>query len=147
MKFSLDILEQAKISYVNIKNRIQTKIKSWDISNEGKRNYYYDKIFSSLLDDLNMPMALSHFQTMLKDNEIGSADVELLTKEFDKIAWLDLLVTESTDIPSEVRDMAEQRKIAKQNKDRTESDRIRDEIIKLWFTIKDTKEWYGIVKI
>jgi hypothetical protein len=31
-------------------------------------------------------MALSHFQTMLKDNEIGSTDVEFLTKEFDKIA-------------------------------------------------------------
>jgi len=44
---------------------------------------------------------------------------------------LDLLVAESTDISSEIIDMAEQRKIARQNKNRAESDRIRDEMIKL----------------
>lgn len=148
MKFSIDLLQKATISYNNLKKRLRLKIENSGPSNASKRDYYYNKIFSSLLDDLNMPMALSFFQTMVKDNEISGNDVSFITQEFDKIAWLDLLLTEKTIfVPDEIKNMADDRQKAREERNRDEADKIRKRIINLWFMIKDTKNWYEIKKI
>ena len=47
-------------------------------------------------------------------------------------------------IPGEIIELAEKRQKARKNKDWAESDRIRDEIAKKGYTIKDTKNGYEL---
>ena len=44
------------------------------------------------------------------------------------------------EIPAEVSELVEKRKQAKAEKNWAEADRIRDEILKLGYTVKDTKD-------
>ena len=48
------------------------------------------------------------------------------------------------EIPEKIINLAEERKKARENKDWAESDRLRDEITKLGYTIKDTKNGYEL---
>ncbi|MDR2416518.1 MAG: hypothetical protein LBD75_08240 [Candidatus Peribacteria bacterium] len=123
MKFSIEILEQASQGYHNLKKQIRKKIESNIIVNSTeKTDQYYTKIFSSLLDDLNMPSALSEFWKMVKDPEISSVDTKFLVEEFDKIAGLNLLVEDLeeetlSDIPQDIQKLLQDREMAKKNKD------------------------------
>ncbi len=49
-------------------------------------------------------------------------------------------------MPQDVLALAEQRKVARQNKNWAESDRLRDEIAARGFAIKDTASGYEIDK-
>ena len=59
---------------------------------------------------------------------------------------LELPVEEETgDIPAEVKDLAERRWQAKQNKDWAASDQLRDELTALGWTIKDNPDGYELI--
>jgi cysteinyl-tRNA synthetase len=80
-------------------------------------------------------------------NETKSEQFANLLLEFDKILGLDiknskeyLEKNEELSIPEEIKTLLEQRKIARDNKDWAESDRIRDEIKEKGYVVKDTKE-------
>ena len=50
-------------------------------------------------------------------------------------------------IPQEILDLVEQRKIARQDKNWTESDRLRDLIAEKGYSVKDTKEGVEVSKL
>jgi len=73
-----------------------------------------------------------------------------LLLEFDKVLGLDLVNAEEhiskmeeEEIPEEIKQLIEERKEARDNKDWEKSDKIRDIIIQKGYSIKDTKE--GII--
>ena len=52
----------------------------------------------------------------------------------------------NSEVPSEVKKLADERVLAKKNKNFAESDRLRGEIEKLGFIVKDTREGYELTK-
>ncbi|WPX96625.1 cysteine--tRNA ligase [Candidatus Bandiella euplotis] len=104
-----------------------------------------DEFLRYLTDDLNTPLALSYIQKLagqiLKGDTSKAAELrfycgllgfELKTKRPEK------------NIPSEIILLAEERQLAKAQKQWVEADRIRTEIENLGYKIMDTKNGYNI---
>ena len=108
---------------------------------------YEDQFVAAISDDLNIPLALGVLWKMLKSEE-KSNDIFLLAKKFDSVFSLDLgKETKADEIPEEILNLANQRKIARENKDYAKSDEIRNLISSKGYTILDTKEGFEIKKI
>ena len=116
----------------------------------------FDGIYEALCDDLNTPVALAHlFEAVrlinsAKDGKPGLAqeDLDTLCQLFDDIVFgvLGLRDEEGTSdksaalIAGLMDFVLEQRKTARENKDWTTSDRIRDTLKALGVQVKDTKD-------
>jgi len=85
-------------------------------------------------DDLNTAEGLAILQTGLKNGVVSLK----MVAEFDKILGLDLLAhAEEVVIPAEIQSLLEKRRKAREEKNWTESDRLRDEIAHLGFVVED----------
>lgn len=113
----------------------------------------YKKRFEDAVnDDLNMPLAMGIVWEVVR-NDVKSNKFASLLLEFDKILGLDienskkyLEDAKNVELPEEIEQLLEQRKLARENKDWAESDRIRDELKEKGYSVKDTKEGQIISK-
>ncbi len=110
---------------------------------------YRQTFLSYINDDLNMPAAMSVVWEVARNSKKSNKYANLLL-EFDKVLGLDLANAEEhiskieeEEIPEEIKQLIEERKQARDNKDWAKSDKIRDIIIQKGYSIKDTKE--GII--
>jgi len=113
--------------------------------------------WESLSDDLNTPEALGHVFTAIKGADAKSLDSEAATKW--RCALHVILGTlgltlpnpdtsaDESEIPDEVKELAQQRWDAKQAKDWGAADRLRDELAALGWVVKDTKDGYSMERI
>ena len=113
---------------------------------EEKIKEYKQRFLDAVNDDLNMPLAMGIVWEVVRNNKKSKQFAELLL-EFDRILGLDLENSkkyleeqEKVELPKEILELVEQRKIARENKDWAESDRIRDVLKEKGYTVKDTKE-------
>ena len=108
---------------------------------------YEEAFHKAINDDLNMPLAMSVVWDVIKNTNKSKKIAELLDK-FDTVLALSLnkKVENNEKIPENIKNLAEERKQARENKNWAESDRIRDEILSLGYIIKDSKEGYEIIK-
>ena len=107
---------------------------------------YKQRFLDAVNDDLNMPLAMGIVWEVVRNNKKSKQFAELLL-EFDRILGLDLENSkkyleeqEKVELPKEILELVEQRKIARENKDWAESDRIRDLLKEKGYIVKDTKE-------
>lgn len=104
---------------------------------------------SAMADDLNISMALASLFDLMRninriadDNQLDAAGAEKVLdafRSFDRIIGcfeVDNVKAEEA-VPAEVTALAEARAAARKEKNWAESDRLRDEITKLGYTIKD----------
>ena len=112
-------------------------------------NYEIDRDFQikflkAINDDLNMPKALAVAQEMLKSNKLSKNKKGCTIMNFDKVFGLDVEnVMIKTDIMEElsveVKESIRIREKARVEENWEESDRLRDEIEKLGYTVEDNK--------
>lgn len=97
-------------------------------------------------DDLNMPKVLALVWDLLKDDlpaqagNISDEDKKATILDFDKVLGLELDKIETFEIPETVQTLIKDRDLARAEKDFTKSDKIRAEIEKLGFEVKDTSD-------
>ena len=84
-------------------------------------------------------------------NNIKSKQFADLLIELDNVLGLDIKNSKKyieeqakIDLPEEIEKLIEKRKIARENKDWAESDRIRDELKEKGYIVKDTKDGMNI---
>lgn len=113
----------------------------------------YEKRFEEAVnDDLNMPLAMSIVWEVVRNDHKAKQFAELLEK-FDQVIGLDLshcdeyMKEDKEELPKEIKQLVEQRKLARQNKEWQKSDELRDEIVKKGYTVKDTKDNMIVEKI
>lgn len=115
-----------------------------------------EKTYQALCDDLNTPVALScifdavRIINSAKDRKLNlsKSDYQTLVDLFDNVVYGILALAEeegeggkaANTIDGLMQMIIQQRKAAKQAKDWTTSDRIRDELLSLGIRIKDTKD-------
>ena len=141
MAASQKSLEKLKQGYQN------HLLGSDDISDEEIAKYEED-FHKAINDDLNMPLAMSVVWEVIKNPKKSKKLADLLLK-FDTVLALKIdepIKQKVSEIPSEIIELAEKRKQARENKNWEESDKIRDEIKSKGYIIKDSKEGYEIVK-
>ena len=105
---------------------------------------YEETFHKAINDDLNMPLAMSVVWDVVKNPKKSKKLAELLEK-FDTVLALSLdKKADVEEIPEEVIRLAEERLKARAEKNWAESDRLRDEISSLGYSIKDSKDGYEL---
>ena len=105
---------------------------------------WLNKFENALSDDLNTPQALAVLWEMFKDTSLSPADKLATALEFDKVLGLSFgdrvtkLKTEQTDIPDQVRQLAEEREQARKAGDFTKADRLRKQIDEMGYAVSDS---------
>ena len=113
---------------------------------------YEERFLAYINDDMNMPGAMSVVWEIARNAKKSIKFADLLLK-FDKVLGLDMKNAEkyllefkheeSEELPEKIKALVEERKQARAEKNWAKSDEIRDRIISLGYSIKDTKD--GII--
>jgi len=140
MDFSLENLENAQNSYKRLKNIIEGLIDDKKINKE-----YLDEFEKAINDDLNMPEALQVLWKLVRD-EKAEGKLETI-KKMDEVLGLKLLEKEKIEIPKEIKEIAEERQQARENKNWKKSDELIEKIKSLGWEVADTKDGYAIKKV
>ena len=144
--------------YKVIKNAIDKfgELKGENAEIDGEFNQAMD-------DDFNTALAISNLYAYFKSakSKINSGDASVLAdlNQILKTYSLIGLFTsdanefvancqskENTDIPAEVKAIADERFLARQNKDWAKSDELRNRLAELGFEVKDAKDGYTLIK-
>lgn len=149
LNLTFEGLDGAKVAY----KRLLTLVKDCSTSTNNASDEVIDtfktQFIAAINDDINFPLALGHVWTLLKN---GSAK-----NIYDACMWADQclglslsdfspLVNTDT-VPDEVTAIAEQRKIARDNKDWAQSDVLRNKLAELGWAVKDARDGYELSKI
>ena len=105
-----------------------------------------NRFHQAINDDLNMPLAMSVVWEAVKYQDKSPKIAKLLEK-FDTVLGLKITEKREEEIPQEILELVEQRKVARNEKNWTESDRLRDLIAQKGYSVKDTKDGAEVSKI
>ena len=159
LNFSFENLKVAEKWYLNLKKEIKNvfekisknKKKFSELKNFSEEFRIFDKkILEKFCDNISTPQVLVLIRDLLKEEKISSEEKIFLIKKYDEILWLDLLnfsEKKSEEIPEEIKNLIEERKVFKQEKKFSEADKIKEKIFWMWYEIKDRREWVEIKKI
>ena len=86
-----------------------------------------------------MPLAMSVVWDVAKNNVKSKKFADLLL-DFDQVLGLKLDEVSKVELPDEIMSIINDRKIARENKDWAESDRLRDLLNEKGYNVKDTKD-------
>ena len=96
-----------------------------------------------------MPMAMSVVWDVVK-NETKSKKLAEVLLDFDKVLGIKIeepIYKKTEELPDEIKNLIEERKKARLNKDWQESDKIRDELNKKGYKVIDSKDGMTVEKI
>ncbi len=167
LQFSWDALENAERSYRNLVDKVAYIRHQAGMERHGPDAFsdldeyieerseilddatasHIEKFKTLVNDDLNTPKALA----MVYEDIIGNSEVSFLhkmhlIKRFDEVLGLDLMAASkelaerlaaNAIVPSDITELAEKRKAAREAKDWATSDSIREQLDKLGYEIKD----------
>ena len=140
LTFSYNSLDTAESAYIKLKNKTRS-LKYDDNYNDESYNKYNDDFKKALEDDLNTANALTVLYDLLKSDESNGTKYKLVS-DFDKVLSLDLIDKGKKTLENEeqILNLIDLRDEAKKNKNYTEADRIREELLKQNIRLKDTKD-------
>ena len=109
----------------------------------------YNSFENALDDDLNAPEALAVFfdwlrktNTKIDSDNISNIEILSALNFIEKFNSVFDLISEKSDVPSEVTNLAKEREEARRMKDWAKADSIRDQVIELGWTIEDKPDGY-----
>ncbi|NLV90369.1 MAG: cysteine--tRNA ligase [Tenericutes bacterium] len=137
--FTYESLDIASQSYNKLKSKINSLKKEATNLNLEVIDMYKNKFKEALEDNLNTSNALTVLFDVLKDEVLDDYNKLVIIEDFDRVLSLDLTLKDNN-IPKEIEDLVNERNIAKTNKDFSKSDEIRDKLLSMGYTIKDTRD-------
>ncbi len=149
LTFNYEALDGAKTARKRLVEKVLELKKSKEKKDEKKVKAYLDKFNDDINDDLNVPKTLAIVWEVVREEKLNDAEKYFLLLKFDEVLGLDLKKAkeEKVTVPAEVKKLAEERLLARKNKDWKKSDELRDRIKKLGFIVGDTKEGYMITTL
>ena len=151
LNFTWEGIESAEKSLIRLRNNYQTNLEGKDeLTEEDKKQLAQieDNFHKAINDDLNMPLAMSYVWELAKFEKKNIEVAKLLAK-FDTVLGLKIdekNQEKSVEIPQEIKELLEQRKIARENKDWAKSDELRNLIAQNGYIVKDTKQGQTVEK-
>ena len=146
LNFTWDGIESASASLSRLKEGYEKHLNGTEEVSDEIINDLEDRFHKAINDDMNMPLALSIVWEAVRYKTKSKKIADLL-KKFDTVLGIKIDETElKEEIPQEILDLVEKRKEARNNKNWSESDKLRDMIFEKGYIVKDTKEGTEIVK-
>lgn len=148
INFTWEALNSAKVSLRRLKEGYKAHEEGNEQIDEQVIRGFKEKFHTEINDDLNITNAMSVVWEVIRYNK-KSKELAKLLKEFDEILALDIdkPMQQLEEIPEKVLELVEQRKKAREEKKWELSDELRDEINKLGYNVKDTKNGMIVEKI
>ena len=148
LNFTWEAIDASNKALTKLKEAYKKHLEGNDDVNEEIINEFENRFHEAINDDLNMPLAMSVVWEVAKYNLKSKKLAELLLK-FDTVLGIkiDQLEENKEEIPNEVMELVEKRKQARENKNWELSDKLRDEINKMGYNIKDQKDGIIIEKL
>ena len=146
MEYTDESIQAAKNGLEHLCNQVRDVAKGGDAPAGTANSTFREKFLEAINDDLNMPRAMAVTQEMLKSDMPG-------TEKHATILYIDRVLGLSLDqvdipreVPAEVQALVEARRRARASKDWAGSDRLREEILALGYTVKDTRDGMKLLK-
>ena len=149
LNFTWEALESSQNSLNKLRDGYKKHVSGNKEIEDSQIEEYRVKFNEAINDDLNIPVAMSVIWEVVK-NPIKSKKLAELLLEFDEVLGIDINrenEEKEVELPDEIIELIEQRKIARENKDWALSDKIRDELKEKGYIVKDTKEGMTVEKI
>ena len=148
LNFTWEGIDAASKSLERLRNSYQINLNGTDelISDDKEKLSQIEENFHKAInDDLNMPLAMSYVWEAARFEKKNPEVAKLLAK-FDTVLGIkiDEVNSQEQEIPQEILDLVEQRKMARENKDWAKSDELRDLINQKGYSVKDTKNGMSI---
>ena len=140
LNFTWEGIEATSKSLERLKQGYQNHKNGKDDILEEKIQEFENKFHEAINDDLNMPLAMGIVWEVVRYEKKLPKLAQLLLK-FDTVLGLKIdeqIQKEEQEIPQEVLDLMEERKIARQNKDWAKADAIREKIRNMGYEVRDT---------
>lgn len=144
-------VESLAVGDKNVK-KINDFVRKLDIlKNDSEKNQlkeiydtYINKFEDAIADDLNMPNAISAVYEFISEfnrlEKYSKCDIDTAKEFMSKTDSVLGLIYDEEETPLEVIELAQERKLARDNKDFEKSDLLRDEIKELGYEVKDSKD-------
>ena len=151
LNFTFDGMDAAKVSYERLCGILRSHSYGLALVDQDTLNEFKQEFDNAINDDINIPMALGVLWKMTKLPLCS--DVYKLALQMDKVLGLSLDKAEEyikkngTDVPDEVVALAEERLLAKQQKDWAKADELRGKIKEMGYSVLDSKEGYELKKL
>ena len=147
LNFTWEAIGAAEKSLERLKNGYKLHLNGTDEVDEKIVNDFEERFHKAINDDLNMPLAMGVVWEVVR-NEKKSPELAKLLLKFDTVMGLNIDDEDKNkeEIPQEILDLVEERKIARENKNWEESDRLRNLINSKGYNVKDTKEGSEVTK-
>jgi len=135
---------EALLTSVNGYNRLKNIL--GELKDDKKMNKEYLEDFEGRInDDLDMPGAIAVLWNLIRDeNAVGKVKT---IKKMDSVFGLKLFKKEDIKIPAGIKKIAIEREKARKNKDWKRSDKLRDELKKNGWNVKDIKNGYVLENV
>lgn len=141
MEWSNDLITTALNSYNSLLEKVRELGQEIGKIDEDAKN----KFLESINDDLNFPKAFVVIQDVFKSN-LTNKDKLATILDFDEVLGLNLKNLLDEIIPERIIKLANERENARHDKKWQKSDELREQILNLGYTIKDTDSGYQIIK-
>lgn len=145
LNFTWEGIEASQKALEKLRSGYQKHLEGNEDISDDEIAKYEESFHKAINDDLNMPLAMSVVWDVVKNPKKSKKLAKLLDK-FDTVLALSLDKKSETQekIPEEVIKLAEERLKARQEKNWAESDRLRNEILAIGYSIKDGKDGYEL---
>lgn len=147
LNFTWEGMDASAKSYERLKDGYQKHLVGEDEIAQEVIDEFENRFHMAINDDLNMPLAMSVVWEVVRYEQKSKKLADLLLK-FDSVMGLQIdKITEKEEIPEEILELVEQRKLARQERDYAKSDEIRDTLKEKGYEVKDTKDGMTVEKI
>lgn len=165
--FTREALEAAKKGRLSLKKRVQTMSEKQEFDSDIiSYNTFIKATWKSIIDrnrritadmilnDLNTPELLANINKLINEFSKRNDQHWSLHEDLKILLYIDHYILKLglfeedkvIDIPSDIQSLADQRRQAKINKNRTLADELRAQLDSLWRIMKDHKEWFELEK-
>ena len=147
LNFTWEGMNAAEKSLERLKNGYKLHLNGTEDVEDKTIKEYEERFHKAINDDLNMPLAMGVVWEVIRNEKKSLKFAKLLLK-FDEVLGLKIEEEdkEKEDIPEEILNLIEERKVARNNKNWQESDRLSDLINSKGYNIKDTKDGIEVTK-
>jgi cysteinyl-tRNA synthetase len=140
MDLSWDSLKAAHL----LIQRWREKVQIWQrdtSADQVSANVLIAEVIADFRQDLDTPRALQKLRTIEKSEDIKDSTKFLVFSTLDNLFGLNLFKTSTQkELGQHEKELLEKRALARGVGDFTESDRLRDELVKLGIAVRDSKE-------
>ena len=146
MEYTDESIQAAKNGLEHLFNQVREVAGAGRNPPQVAHSEFREKFLTAINDDLNLPRAMATIQEMLK-SDIPSTEKHATILDFDRVLGLSLdQVDKPQEIPPDVQALVDARRRARASKDWAGSDRLRDEILALGYTVKDTRDGMQLIR-